>query len=100
MSINPIVDFSLAGPDRGEAPSFEPAATVRYVRPDLLSIGLEYYAGFGPIGSWAATRDQEHYVYEVIDVLRWKRVELNLGVGQGLTDASNDFVAKMILGYR
>lgn len=99
-SVNPIVDISLAGPDRGEAPSFEPAATIRYVRAGLLSVGLEYYASLGPIGGWLAARDQEHYLYEVIDVLRWKRVELNLGVGQGLTDASNDFVAKMILGYR
>jgi hypothetical protein len=99
-SINPIVDLALGGPDRNEAPSFEPAATIRYVRADLLSVGLEYYAALGPIGSWLPARDQEHYIYEVIDVLRWKRIELNLGVGQGLTAASNDFVAKMILGYR
>jgi hypothetical protein len=99
-SINPIVDLALDGLDRNDAPSFEPAATLRYVRAQWFSIGLEYYAGLGPIGSWLPARDQEHYVYEVIDVLRWKRVELNLGVGQGLTAASNDFVAKMIVGYR
>lgn len=100
VAINPILDIGLAGADRSQAPSFEPAATIRYVRADLLSVGVEYYAGFGPIGLWLPASSQEHYIYEVVDVLRWKQLELHLGIGQGLTDASNDFVAKMILGYR
>jgi hypothetical protein len=100
LSVNPILDLSLAGPDRDHAPSFEPAATARYVRAGLLSIGVEYYASLGPVGGWLHAADQEHYIYEVIDVLRWRHLELNLGVGEGLTDASNRFVAKMIVGYR
>jgi len=98
--VNPILDISLAGPDHNQAPSFEPAATARYVRAYLLSIGLEYYASLGPVGGWLHTADQEHYIYEVVDVLRWKHLELNVGVGEGLTNASNRFVAKMIVGYR
>jgi hypothetical protein len=43
---------------------------------------------------------QQHYLFEVINVLAWKRIELNAGVGEGLTAASNPFVAKMILGWR
>ena len=99
VAINPILDIGLAGADRSQAPSFEPAATIRYVRADLLSVGVEYYAGLGPIGRWLPASAQEHYIYEVVDVLRWKRLELHLGIGQGLTDAANDFVAKMIVGY-
>jgi hypothetical protein len=99
-SVNPILDVALAGPDRGEAPSLEPAATICYVREGLLSIGLEYYASLGPIGTWLPAAAQEHYLFEVINVLRWKRVELNAGIGEGLTDASNGFVGKMILGVK
>jgi len=98
-AVNPIVDVSLAGEGRGEAPSFEPAATICYVFTGLMSVGVEYYADLGPIGDWSPAREQQHYLYEVINVLRWKRVELNIGVGEGLTDASNPFVAKMIVGY-
>jgi len=99
-SVNPILDLSLAGPQRDDAPSFEPAATVCYVFPGLLSIGVEYYANFGPIGSWLPANQQEQYLYEVVNVLRWKHVELNIGVGEGFTDASNGLVAKTIVGYR
>jgi hypothetical protein len=38
-------------------------------------------------------------VFEVVNVLRWKRVELNAGVGEGLTAASNRLVVKLILGF-
>jgi hypothetical protein len=99
-SVNPILDLPLSGPDRNEAPSFEPAVTICYVLPGLLSVGVEYYASFGPIGSWLPASAQEHYLFEVVNVLRWKRLELNAGVGEGLTDASNGFVAKMIVGVR
>ena len=103
VSVNPIVDVSLAGPGRGDAPSFEPAATVLYVVDGLASFGLEYYANLGNLGSigdWLRASRQEHYLYEVINVLRWKRLELNAGVGEGLTEGSNRFVAKMIVGFR
>jgi hypothetical protein len=100
VGVNPIVDVSLAGPGRGEAPSFEPAATVLGVVDGLASFGLEYYADLGPIGSWSPAGAQEHYLYEVINVLRWRRLELNAGVGEGLTEGSNRFVAKMIVGFR
>ena len=99
-SVNPIIDMSLAGSGRSEAPAFEPAATICYVIEGLLSFGLEYYASFGPLGSWQPLSAQEHYLYEVINIVRWRRLEVNLGAGQGLTEASNGFVAKTILGFR
>jgi hypothetical protein len=99
-SVNPIVDLSLAGRERSQAPDFEPAATICYVIEELLSVGLEYYASLGPLGSWQPLAEQEHYLFQVINVLRWKRVELNIGAGEGLTQTSNSFVAKTILGFR
>jgi hypothetical protein len=43
---------------------------------------------------------QQHYLFEVLNLLRWPRIELNVGVGEGLTAASNPFVVKMILGVQ
>ena len=62
-------------------------------------MGVEYYASFGPVDGFLPIAAQEHYVYEVVNVLAWKAVEINIGIGEGLTRASNDLVAKTILGF-
>jgi hypothetical protein len=100
FAVNPILDWDLAGPNASAAPSLEPAATGLFVVENLLSLGFEYYANFGPIGRWLPAAAQEQYVYEVINLYRWKRWEINFGVGEGLTEVSNRFVVKMILGFR
>jgi hypothetical protein len=100
FSINPILDWDLAGPEASGRPSFEPAATGLYVVERLASVGLEYYANFGPVGRWLPTAAQEQYLYEVVNVYRWSRWEVNVGLGEGLTVASNGLVGKMILGFR
>ena len=99
FGVNPILDWDLAGTDASGRPALEPAATGLYVLEDLLSLGFEYYANFGPIGRWLPAGAQEHYLYEVINVYRWKRWEINFGVGEGLTEASNRLVVKAILGF-
>jgi hypothetical protein len=97
LAFNPILDVSLGGSDR--TPDFEPALSAAYVISDLLSVGVEYYASLGPVSGWLPIAEQEHYLYEVVNVLAWKGVEINIGIGEGLTAASNDFVAKTILGF-
>lgn len=100
FAINPILDLSLAGSAAAHAPSLEPAATALYTVAGLFSVGLEYYANFGPVGSWLPASQQEHYLFEVVNLSKWTRWEINLGVGEGLTEASNRFVGKMILGFK
>ena len=79
-------------------PSFEPALSALFVVEGLLSAGLEYYGDLGPIDQPAHLSAQQHYLFEVLNVLRWRRIELNVGVGEGLTAASNPLVFKMIVG--
>jgi hypothetical protein len=98
FSINPILDWDLAGPEASGRPSFEPAATALYVRDGLGSVGLEYYGNFGPLGAWLPASAQEQYLFEVVNVSRWSRLEVNVGLGEGFTAASNHLVGKMILG--
>ena len=99
FAINPIVSASLAGPDFAAGPVFEPAAMALYKFGERVSIGFEYYGSLGPFSAVPSIDKQEHVVFEVVNVLCIKNVELNFGVGQGLTQASSPFVAKMILGY-
>jgi hypothetical protein len=99
LAVNPVVSVSLAGPEASEGPSFEPAGMVKAKLAEVLGAGLEYYSDLGPIAQPAARDAQQHYVYEVLDVLALPRVELSVGVGEGLTPASSRFVGKVILGY-
>ena len=65
----------------------------------VVAIGVEYYASIGPIARPAAWNDQSHYLYEAVDLLGIRNFELNVGIGEGLTGASNAVVAKLIVGY-
>ena len=99
FAINPIFGIPLAGPDSGGGPTFEPAAMAKLKIARAVGVGVEYYGSLGPISKPDATNDQLHYIYEVVDLLCVPHFELNLGVGEGLTPASNGFVAKAIAGY-
>jgi hypothetical protein len=96
LAFNPNLDISLGGPDR--TPAFDPALSAAYVIADLVSLGVEYYGSLGPIDGWLPIAEQEHYIFEVVNVLAWRGVEINVGIGEGLTAASNDLIAKAILG--
>ena len=65
-----------------------------------VAAGLEYYGDIGPINHIERSRDQQHLVFSVVDIDLGPRWELNVGVGAGLTGATDRLVVKMILGYR
>lgn len=99
FAFNPIVDTSLAGPDASAGPTFEPCVSLAYKIREVVSVGFEYYSNLGPFSGFLPWREQEQYVYEVVNLLSVPHLELNAGVGEGLTDGSNRLVLKMILGY-
>jgi hypothetical protein len=95
LIVNPIVDVGFG--KNGEA-DFAPAARVARNLGHDLFVGLEYYADFGRIGDFARLSDQQHTLFAVTD-FKLGVFDVDLGVGYGLTPASDRFVAKMILGY-
>jgi hypothetical protein len=92
LAFNPIIGASSDGP------TFEPAgaAKVKIVR--TIALGLEYYASFGPIPKPATWHEQEHYVFETIDLLAVSWLELEFGLGQGVSPNSHPLIGKMIAG--
>ena len=96
---NPIVGTPLAGASGRAGPTFEPAAMAVVKVRGVISAGLEYYASLGPLGGFHAVRNQEHYVFEVVNLLAVERLEFNLGVGEGLTAGSNGWIVKTIIGW-
>jgi hypothetical protein len=86
FAVNPIIEVSF----QGTPFAFAPAATAVFKIRGLASVGFEYY---GDVDARA------HYLFQVVNI--WTRqIEINAGVGEGLTSASNALIGKLILGYR
>jgi hypothetical protein len=66
---------------------------------ELASVGVEYYGNLGPFSGFASGREQEHYIFEVFNLLAVSHIEINAGIGEGLTVGSNPLTVKMIVGY-
>jgi hypothetical protein len=99
-SINPTLGFSLEGQNAGRAPDFAPAVKVSYEVFSKVSAGIEYYGSVGPVNHFDAPRDQQHLLFPVVDIDFGPQWEFNVGVGFGLTPATDSLLVKMILGYR
>jgi hypothetical protein len=99
VAFNPIVGFSFAGQGWKEGPTFEPAAKVARGIAEVFAVGVEYYASVGPIASPLPVAQQSHLFFGVLDVEAFKNVEVELGLGGGVTPASAGLIGKVILGY-
>jgi len=98
FALNPSIGMPLTSPASSEGPELEPCAMTK-LKLGGVALGLEYYASLGPVKALLPLPLQEHYVFETLDVLAWHGVELNVGLGEGLTDASNRIVLKTVVGY-
>lgn len=95
LIVNPIVD---AGFGNSGQLDFAPAARVARKLAQDTYVGLEYYADLGEIGNFPKLADQQHTLFAVTD-FKLGVMDVNFGVGYGLTPASDRLVIKTILGY-
>jgi hypothetical protein len=93
--VNPILDAGFG--KLGEL-TFAPAARLARKLDKDLFVGLEYYADMGPIGNFPKLADQQHNLFAVTD-FKLGVIDVNFGVGYGLTPASDRWIVKTILGY-
>ena len=91
--INPIVDTAYDGFKNLE---FVPATRVAYNLPPDWAVAVEEYADFGPLHGFHPLNQQSHQLYGVVDHMS-KIVDIQFGVGFGLTDASDKYTLKLIL---
>jgi hypothetical protein len=96
VAINPIVGWALSG-STSVVPQFEPCAKVRLDAGHQVGVGFEYYAGLGRFDAIPAFREQEHVLYLVGDLLDGP-IELNAGIGRGLSAATDAWTFKAIVG--
>jgi hypothetical protein len=98
-AVNPILGLPLSGPDVSAGPTFEPAAKVARKVGEVFAFGVEYYGSLGAISAPLPIADQHHLFFGVFDVRALPKVDVNLGLGGGVTAASANLVGKAIVGY-
>jgi hypothetical protein len=95
LIVNPIVDLGFG--KFGDI-DFVPAARLARTLSKDLALGVEYYTDLGRPGSFLPFEQQSHQLFGVID-FKIGEVDIDFGLGYGLTPGSDRFVAKTILTY-
>ncbi len=93
--VNPIVDLGFG---RFGDIDFVPAARLARTLSKDLAFGLEYYTDLGRPGSFLPFEQQAHQLFGVVD-FKIGDVDIDFGLGYGLTPGSDRLVAKTILTY-
>ena len=92
--VNPILGIALSGND--QTPNFEPAARLGYILSSKWTVAVEHYADLGPINHFQPGSQQAQETFLVADY-GGEPVSVDLGVGHGWTQGSNDWTVKFIL---
>jgi hypothetical protein len=93
--VNPILDTSFDGFSRLD---FAPSVRVAYNRSPTFALAAEHYADFGQLHHFDTGARQEHNLFGVADFSR-PRFDLEVGIGFGLTKASDKLVLKTIVSH-
>ncbi len=93
LIFNPIFDTAYDGLGNLE---FVPATRVAYNLSKAWAIAVEEYADFGPVKNFLPAGEQAHQIYAVVDTTA-RSLDIEFGVGFGLTDASDKVTLKLIL---
>lgn len=100
ISFNPAFGISLKGVNQQTAPSFEPNIKASYSFFKNANIGVEYYGSIGPINQFDKLPEQNHALFLVYDLQNNDHWELNVGPGFGLTNVTDKFVFKILVGRK
>ena len=93
LIFNPIVDTAYDGIKNLE---FVPATRMAFTVNPKWQIAVEHYADFGRVSDFLPLDEQAHQVYGVVNTTAGK-LDVEFGVGFGLTDASDKVTIKLIL---
>lgn len=94
-AINPVLEWALGGEGRSGVPDFSPQFKLsRDLLPEL-AVGVEYYGEAGPVNELLPASRQSQILFLTVDRARGP-LPFNIGVGRGLTGASDRWTVKAI----
>jgi len=89
----------FSGPETHRGLQFDPSGELVYELNRWVSPALEYYGDMGSIQPLAKVQKQQHFVVPALNFDFIPQLELNLGVGIGVTRASHGVFLKSIIGW-
>ena len=98
IGVNPILSWSLSPGQRENNPEFEMAWKISRSVAQGIALGFEYYAGMGKLRNYLPRDQQDRTLYLTADVNRAPWI-FNLGIGRGLTDATDPWTIKAIFSF-
>ncbi len=90
----------FAGPGTHKGVTISPQGEIQY--DDLLewlSPAVEYYGDMGALQSLPSVEKQQHFIVPALNFDFLPQLEMNIGVGIGMTRASNGTFVKTIIGW-
>ena len=96
---NLALEKPFSGPTTHRGVQFEPSGELVYGLNRWVSPALEYYADMGSIQPLEKVQEQQHFIVPTLNFHFLPQLELNLGVGIGVTRASNGIFLKSIVGW-
>jgi hypothetical protein len=97
--VNLALEKPFRGPQTHDGFQFDPSGEVVYELNKWVSPAVEYYGDMGPIRPLPSLQDQQHFIVPALNFDLLPQLELNFGVGIGLTDASDGVFIKSIVGW-
>jgi hypothetical protein len=92
--VNPIMDTEYTGGFKSL--DFAPSVRAAYNLSDKWAVAAEEYADYGPLRQILPAREQSHQIWAVMDHPS-KLVNIEAGVGFGLTSASDKVTLKLMI---
>ncbi|HEY6394309.1 MAG TPA: hypothetical protein VIX12_02755 [Candidatus Binataceae bacterium] len=89
----------FSGPGTHQGVQFAPSGEIAYGLTKWVTPALEYYADMGALEAILGVQHQQHFIVPAVNLHLLDQLELNLGVGFGLTRASNGVFLKSIVGW-
>ncbi|HEV2331687.1 MAG TPA: hypothetical protein VGV16_00870 [Gammaproteobacteria bacterium] len=98
FAFNTNLDWTGTAPFAGPA-SLDVDSKLAYLTDGGYQLGLESYNELGEFSHLGHLSEDSEVLYAVLDTDLGKSMDLNAGIGRGLTTASDRWVLKFILGF-
>jgi hypothetical protein len=99
VSFNPTFGVSIKPDSADHVPAFEPNLKLSWTIQEV-ALGIEYYGELGNVDAVPKISEQNHALFFVADLNLDPKWEINFGPGIGLTNKTDRFVFKLIIGRR
>ena len=97
VAVNPVFGWNLSDGLRSSTPDLSIGAKVARTMAKDFAVGFEYYSDLGTTRHLQWSSQQAQTLYAAVDA-KLRGIDLNFGIGRGLTQAADAWTVKTILG--